>query len=96
MRKRYSLSLIVLSLILSILFTCTPQPEQETLSADNIVISYHVEGEGNPALIFVHGWSCDKGYWKNQVAHFSILAPPFPRIATPANLSRCRKRSGYP
>lgn len=71
MRKISSLSLFVLSLMLSVLFSCALEQEQETLSADNIAISYHVEGDGKPALIFVHGWCCDKGYWKNQVAHFS-------------------------
>ena len=57
--------------MLFILLNCAPKLEQETLSADNIVISYNVEGNGKPALIFVHGWCCDKGYWKYQVAHFS-------------------------
>jgi len=71
MRKRFSLSLISISLMLLILFNCTPKHEQETLSADNIVISYSVEGNGKPALVFVHGWCCDKSYWKHQVPYFA-------------------------
>lgn len=71
MRIRFSLSLIVLSLMLFILFNCAPKLERETLSADNIVISYNVEGNGKPALIFVHGWCCDKSYWKHQVPYFA-------------------------
>jgi len=71
MRIRFSPSLIVLSLMLFILFNCAPKLEQETLSADNIVISYNVEGNGKPALIFVHGWCCDKSYWKHQVPYFA-------------------------
>ncbi len=71
MRKRFSLSLITLSLVLFILFNCAPKHEQETLSADNIIISYNVEGNGKPALVFVHGWCCDKSYWKHQVPYFA-------------------------
>ncbi len=71
MRKSFSPLLIVLSLMLFILFNCVPKLEQETLSADNIVISYNVEGNGKPALIFVHGWCCDKSYWKHQVPYFA-------------------------
>src|SRR5258708_4844051 len=28
-------------------------------SADGIRIAYETQGQGTPALIFVHGWSCD-------------------------------------
>ena len=40
-------------------------------SADGVPISYEVHGEGEPALVFIHGWSCDGRYWRNQVAHFA-------------------------
>ena len=40
-------------------------------SSDGVQIAYHTVGEGNPALVFVHGWSCDKSYWKEQVPFFS-------------------------
>ena len=71
MRIRFSPSLIFLSLMSFILFNCAPKLEQETLSADNIIISYNVEGNGKPVLVFVHGWCCDKSYWKFQVPYFS-------------------------
>jgi pimeloyl-ACP methyl ester carboxylesterase len=28
-------------------------------------------GTGSPALVFVHGWSCDRGYWREQLGSFS-------------------------
>ncbi len=28
-------------------------------------------GEGEPALVFIHGWSCDGGYWRHQVQPFA-------------------------
>lgn len=49
------------------------------LSADSISIGYTVRGGGKPALVFVHGWCCDRNYWKNQ-------APPLAREYTVVTL----------
>ena len=40
-------------------------------SADGVSIAYQVVGSGKPALVFVHGWSCDKSYCDGQVPHFA-------------------------
>jgi pimeloyl-ACP methyl ester carboxylesterase len=40
-------------------------------SGDGTPISYEVSGKGEPTLVFVHGWSCDGRYWRNQVPVFS-------------------------
>jgi pimeloyl-ACP methyl ester carboxylesterase len=40
-------------------------------SSDSVEIAYTVRGEGKPALVFVHGWCCDRTYWRSQVSHFS-------------------------
>lgn len=40
-------------------------------SADGVSITYQVQGQGQPALVFVHGWSCDHSYWDTQVRHFA-------------------------
>src|SRR5262245_20454415 len=40
-------------------------------SPDSIQIAYEVHGNGTPALIFVHGWSCDRSYWQGQLEPFS-------------------------
>lgn len=40
-------------------------------SADGVSIVYQVAGSGNPTLVFVHGWCCDKSYWEPQVSHFA-------------------------
>lgn len=40
-------------------------------SADGIRIVYETSGEGTPALVFVHGWSCDRSYWAGQLQPFS-------------------------
>lgn len=38
---------------------------------DGTPIAYESHGDGNPALVFVHGWSCDRSYWKEQLPAFS-------------------------
>lgn len=40
-------------------------------SADGISIAYEERGTGEPALVFVHGWSCDRTYWEAQMKSFS-------------------------
>lgn len=41
------------------------------LSSDGIRVHFEVHGAGSPALVFVHGWSCDRSYWSNQSKHFA-------------------------
>lgn len=41
------------------------------VSADGIRLCYEVKGAGVPALVFVHGWSCDRRYWNGQLEHFA-------------------------
>jgi pimeloyl-ACP methyl ester carboxylesterase len=40
-------------------------------SPDGIEIRYEVDGAGEPAIVFVHGWSCDRTYWRFQVGEFA-------------------------
>lgn len=47
-------------------------------SADGVPIHYTVSGDGLPALLFIHGWSCDATYWDGQVATFA----PTHRVVT--------------
>ena len=41
------------------------------LSPDGVEIHYDDLGAGKPALVFVHGWSCDRSYWSGQIEHFA-------------------------
>jgi pimeloyl-ACP methyl ester carboxylesterase len=47
----------------------------ENLSAmttpDGVTLRYTDEGSGEPALVFVHGWTCDHANWRNQVPYFA-------------------------
>ena len=39
--------------------------------ADGVTIHYDRAGKGKPALVFVHGWSCDRTYWAKQFDAFA-------------------------
>jgi pimeloyl-ACP methyl ester carboxylesterase len=41
--------------------------ESKVKSKDVVDIAYSKYGNGEPAVILVHGWSCDQSYWKNQI-----------------------------
>ena len=46
-------------------------PGQRTvLSADGVPIAYEVQGRGPVTLVLIHGWSCDRGYWREQIEAF--------------------------
>jgi pimeloyl-ACP methyl ester carboxylesterase len=51
--------------------TGAPGPARTVESADGVRIAYDVKGEGLIALVFVHGWSCDRTYWREQIEPFS-------------------------
>jgi len=55
-----------------------PPPQAEarevrvrSLAKDQSEIRYRVYGSGEPAIVFVHGWSCDSGYWDAQLNDFA-------------------------
>ena len=49
----------------------TPDGVVVTASADGLPVSAEVRGAGAPALVFIHGWSCDRTYWRAQLEHFA-------------------------
>lgn len=71
--KRFmSLAVIFISLIL--FFGEKPARAEwphVALSKDATPVSYEDYGTGEPALVFVHGWSCDSRYWRAQIPYFS-------------------------
>jgi pimeloyl-ACP methyl ester carboxylesterase len=45
--------------------------ESKAKSDDDIDIYFKAMGRGQRAIVFVHGWSCDGDYWREQLAHFT-------------------------
>ncbi len=69
--KKVVLITIVSICVLTVVSVLAAASTGEVVSADGTTIRYEVEGNGEPALVFIHGWCCDSGYWKNQIPYFS-------------------------
>jgi len=75
-KKSSAIPILALSLCLMVL-GCkkregAPSPFFGTaISADGVPIEYEIRGKGDPALVFVHGWSCDRSYWSAQLPYFA-------------------------
>lgn len=59
--------LLFLVFISSQVYAISYSVNPKVKSVDGTDIVYTSSGSGKPALVFVHGWSCDKSYWKAQV-----------------------------
>jgi sigma-B regulation protein RsbQ len=48
------------------------------MSPDNVHIEYRVFGQGETAVILIHGWACDANYWNMQLdalkARYTVVA----------------------
>jgi len=42
-------------------------PAAFALAPDGVRIAYDVRGQGEPTLVLVHGWCCDRSFWREQV-----------------------------
>ena len=66
---------MLLTLLLLLAFavpSVQSKPASEAVnSSDGIPIHYSVAGKGDPALVFIHCWGCNRNFWENQVAEFS-------------------------
>ncbi len=43
----------------------------ETRTPDGVTLRFDEAGAGEPAIVFVHGWTCSRDNWRYQVPHFS-------------------------
>jgi pimeloyl-ACP methyl ester carboxylesterase len=41
------------------------------VSSDGVQVRYEFRGKGEPTLIFVHGWCCDRTYWSEHLPYFA-------------------------
>ena len=41
------------------------------VAADGVEIAYDVRGAGDTTLVFIHCWSCDRSYWREQLDAFA-------------------------
>lgn len=62
---------LILFLTLVFPFAQSEQPGAVVKASDGVPIHYSVQGKGDPALVFIHCWSCDQRLWEHQVAAFA-------------------------
>ena len=53
------------------------------VAADGVPIHYdayglEIHGKTAPTLVFVHGWCCDRTYWRKQIDHFASTTAQLP------------------
>jgi pimeloyl-ACP methyl ester carboxylesterase len=63
-------------LIAGLLMGAAAQAEERlthgvTQAKDGVQIHYESGGSGSPALVFIHGWNCDRSYWSAQLPFFA-------------------------
>lgn len=64
--------LAIFSILFVIGFTsCTNEAENVVVSSDGVEIRFDAQGEGEPALVFVHGFSRNHNDWTSQMDYFS-------------------------
>ncbi len=45
-----------------------PSAAADTVRADDgVPIAVEIAGAGEPAVVLIHGWSCSRAFWRNQV-----------------------------
>lgn len=80
MRQTRSL-LLIFGIIAVVFFSCQKQPGEEphvtdaknvAASADGVPIHFKTQGQGDMALVFVHGWCTDMSYWDGQIPSFRV------------------------
>jgi pimeloyl-ACP methyl ester carboxylesterase len=47
----------------------------EFISREGVKLAYDTAGSGEPAIVFVHGWACDRTYFAPQFEHFGLRHP---------------------
>lgn len=62
---------VLLALLCLVTTAAIANTNVKTVKRDDAEISYTVSGEGKTALVFIHCWSCDNRYWREQIQPFS-------------------------
>jgi len=73
MRGKIGLCLATAAMVF--IASCSAMKRDEKIrcvqSSDGEIITYNITGKGDVTLLFVHGWSCDSRYWREQGPYFA-------------------------
>ena len=69
--RRFAPALAVTVLLAAVAAADSGNKVHWARSTDGVRIAYEVRGEGSLALVFVHGWSCNRSFWAGQLEPFS-------------------------
>jgi sigma-B regulation protein RsbQ len=60
------------AVIFGVAIACAaPVKTGSVMAPDGVKIVYDVRGRGDTTLLFVHCWSCNRTFWRNQVDEFA-------------------------
>src|SRR5215203_1154062 len=62
---------LLLFLTFAIPFAQSERSSAVVAASDGVPIHYAVQGKGEPTLVFIHCWSCDRHLWDHQVSEFA-------------------------
>lgn len=49
----------------------TQTTELKSATRDGVTLRYIDAGAGDPPILFVHGWTCNRTHWRDQMSHFA-------------------------
>lgn len=67
----FATSVAILAALAAACDRAPPQGEGTVTAADGTPIAYEVRGEGDPALVFIHCWACNRSFWREQLDAFA-------------------------
>jgi len=67
MKHKYFFILSFFITVILLNYGCTNEPVTSATSADGVEINFSNQGEGQPAIVLVHGWTNNNTIWDLQV-----------------------------
>ena len=71
LKQLYLPTILVLTFSMATALASMAQQTLRVTTNDGISIAYESHGKGRTAIILIHGWSCDRSYWKGQIEYFA-------------------------
>lgn len=69
--KNQFLIYIVIYLFVSVASQTINAETKILSSSEKTQIAYEIHGDNDRAIVFVHGWLCNRSFWKDQIKHFA-------------------------